>query len=99
MLGKVVDPFKKPSEEEGSRKAVEVNVNSVMHVVGEELSGEKKKLKGIASLGKRGFKRQPRPMGASGKEQGGLLSDGKKRSRQEAEEMDIDDAREGSLGR
>jgi hypothetical protein len=36
-------------------------------------------------------------MGESGKEQGGLLSDGKKRSRREAEEMDIDDAREGSL--
>ena len=62
------------------------------------MSDEQKHVDG-KSGGRRGFKRKPRAVGASGKELEGMVAEGKKRPREDAEEMDIDEVRRGKVGK
>lgn len=89
-----------------SLKVMVVDVNSSMQVHEKDMNStlqgqeidEQKPADG-KSGGRRGFKRLPRAMETSDKEHVALLSEGKKRSREEVDEMEIDGVRRGKVGK
>jgi hypothetical protein len=75
-------------------KVVDGRMNIAMQVARVEAAVEEKQ-----GEGKKKVKRQPSPETAEGKSQGEMLGDGKKRTRAEIEEMDIEDQGRQSWGR
>jgi hypothetical protein len=92
---KDVDLINKEADEpKESVKVVDGHMNIAMQVARVEAAVEEKQ-----GEGKKKVKCQPSPEIAEGKSQGEMLGDGKKRTRAEIEEMDIDDPRKAKLGK